>query len=472
MSESDSEELPECPYGILCYRKNPVHFQEYSHPFRHETTNTCKMKKNETKNNEKIKKLMKEVDSDATESYSSSTEDEEMERKDISLIKTYSNMTEEERRLVIQKAIDAQNELKNELDTTKKEVEEKKEELKVLSANAVALMEGEDEALKLNDVTYFSLEAEREFKMNSPQQLHFRLAESQFYRLLSGAYITNMQIEKVEYIVSPNLIENFQKTKLEFEKKYPENEKYSSPILAFHGTDVGNIESICQNGFFTQKSKKFYHATDSGYWGGGVYFSEYPNYSMSYIKGATKILLCQVLLGKSYLCQQQMNGKSLMSGFDSHMSPNKKELIIFKTSQILPQYIVYYNTKATEFKYISKAINDPEIKKKIKNFPQIAKEANKKKESKILSGKIFVFDKHLTLLRRDMEALVEKHNGGYSTVPFPTSILICNEKSFSNNSDLVNKAKTLNVEVLREDYLYDSIIQHKSLPFENYRWIL
>lgn len=23
--------LPRCPYGKQCYRKNPVHFQEYSH---------------------------------------------------------------------------------------------------------------------------------------------------------------------------------------------------------------------------------------------------------------------------------------------------------------------------------------------------------------------------------------------------------------------------------------------------------
>lgn len=43
MSESDEEEpptkkskisstLPVCPYGAKCYRKNPQHFKEYSHP--------------------------------------------------------------------------------------------------------------------------------------------------------------------------------------------------------------------------------------------------------------------------------------------------------------------------------------------------------------------------------------------------------------------------------------------------------
>ncbi len=42
----------------------------------------------------------------------------------------------------------------------------------------------------------------------------------------------------------------------------------------------------------------FYHRTDTGFYGAGVYFSEYPGYSMGYIKGSKKLLLCQVLQGK------------------------------------------------------------------------------------------------------------------------------------------------------------------------------
>lgn len=33
-------------------------------------------------------------------------------------------------------------------------------------------------------------------------------------------------------------------------------------------------------------------------YGSGIYFSEYPDYSMRYIRGSTKLLLCKVLLGK------------------------------------------------------------------------------------------------------------------------------------------------------------------------------
>ena len=48
------------------------------------------------------------------------------------------------------------------------------------------LVEGEKEALEGKDTVYFTLTAERNHKEGSAEQTHFRLAESQFYRLLSG----------------------------------------------------------------------------------------------------------------------------------------------------------------------------------------------------------------------------------------------------------------------------------------------
>ena len=34
-------------------------------------------------------------------------------------------------------------------------------------------------------------------------------------------------------------------------------------------------------------------STDQGYYGKGIYFSEDPSYSMDYIKGGNKLLLCK-----------------------------------------------------------------------------------------------------------------------------------------------------------------------------------
>ena len=33
----EDESLPECPYGERCYRKNPLHFEEYYHPKKGDT---------------------------------------------------------------------------------------------------------------------------------------------------------------------------------------------------------------------------------------------------------------------------------------------------------------------------------------------------------------------------------------------------------------------------------------------------
>jgi aprataxin and PNK-like factor len=49
------------------------------------------------------------------------------------------------------------------------------------------MMEGEEEALKHDAIKYYALYPERAYKEGSAAQLHFRLAESQFYRLVSGS---------------------------------------------------------------------------------------------------------------------------------------------------------------------------------------------------------------------------------------------------------------------------------------------
>ena len=48
------------------------------------------------------------------------------------------------------------------------------------------LMPGEKEALEKNTVKYFDLLPERSYQEGSAAQTHFRLAESQFYRLMAG----------------------------------------------------------------------------------------------------------------------------------------------------------------------------------------------------------------------------------------------------------------------------------------------
>ncbi|CAF3814910.1 unnamed protein product [Rotaria sordida] len=134
---------------------------------------------------------------------------------DVKLEKTFSKMTDDEKQLMIEK----------------------------ISVD-VLFMEHEEEILKSTDVKYFELLSERNYKQGSVAEVHFRLAESQFYRLLSG-HATAM-VAKNEYICNPVLIEQFNKAREELKKK--RGEEYSYPILAFHGTAMTNIQAICENG--------------------------------------------------------------------------------------------------------------------------------------------------------------------------------------------------------------------------------
>ena len=112
-------------------------------------------------------------------------------------------------------------------------------------------------------------------------------------------------------------------------------------------------KSICLTNYFFSISgeKGFNHRTDTGWYGKGVYFSEYPSYSMGYISGANQLLLCQVLPGKVFNCTKLIHGAALQKGYDSHTSPDKKELVVFNSHHILPSYIVHYKSGTGEFKY-------------------------------------------------------------------------------------------------------------------------
>lgn len=66
---------------------------------------------------------------------------------------------------------------------------------------------------------------------------------------------------------------------------------------------------------------------------------------MGYAEGQ-KFLLCQVLAGRNYKCPGLCMGVPLKEGYDSHNSPNDAETVIFDVDQILPYYVVYYQSSA------------------------------------------------------------------------------------------------------------------------------
>ncbi|CAG5130807.1 unnamed protein product, partial [Candidula unifasciata] len=270
--------------------------------------------------------------------------------------------------------------------------------------SGLLMVEGEEEALKKSQTTYFRLLPERAYKEGSASQIHFRLAESQFYRLMTGDCAKKTRVTKVEYVVSPHVVKRFR----EYQKKLKKErgEELSYPVLGFHGTNEKNIKSICEQGFKTPGDSGFQQKTDAGFFGAGVYFSEYPSYSMSYIQGGSKLMLCQVLPGKVYECQSMIVGAALMKGYDSHMSPCKKELIIFNSAAILPCYIIYFQNAKSDFKYA------PSTSKTAKHA---SGDVTSTSVSKIFKGMNFALTGKLSDTQAHLFDLIQQHGGSKGT---------------------------------------------------------
>ncbi|XP_048239190.1 uncharacterized protein LOC124148675 [Haliotis rufescens] len=456
----DSTSLPPCQYGAKCYRKNLLHFAEFSHP----TSSGVAADAGSGSDTDV-------VDSDEDDKKPAPKKDgKDVLNRGMSLVKSFSQMTEAERKELIKKAFEAKQQLQKELEQTKKKVEEKEKEVKSLQdqvSTGLLLVDGEKEAMEGDQTVYFPLAAERAYKEGSAAQTHFRLAESQFYRLLTSTYTTNVRVSKVEYVVNPTLVKRFKDARQHLKKTRGEDNSY--PVLAFHGTEEKNIVPICETGFRVPGSAGFSHRTDTGWYGKGVYFSEYPSYSMSYIQGATKLLLCQVLPGKVYKCTKLIHGASLAKGNDSHTSPDGKELVIFNSHHIIPCYIVHYETSSGDFTYKKAGSSGPSTSSDTADEDVTEKfsKVSGLKATSVFKGQKILFSGSFCDTQANMNTLVVKHKGGVGTVGTMT-LLVASEAEFCAKSTKVKKAELKGVSIVREEFLYDCIIKKKFLDVDDY----
>eukprot|EP00483_Globobulimina_turgida_P002121 UN02123 len=204
--------------------------------------------------------------------------------------------------------------------------------------------------MKTGSVCRLKLIRRRQFVENDDGDAHFRRCESQFMRSnqrnmkyhgginnINGQEI-NKTIQQVEYIINPKLICAF-----EAKKKILMNKL--NIVLAWHGTAKDNVESIVLNNFDLSRLSE--SSGDNGWYGSGIYFSEYASISRGY---GDSLLLCKVILGKTFRmnANQQQTGRQLQNGYDSHLvvghnnNQYGQEIVIFDIDQILPCYIVKY----------------------------------------------------------------------------------------------------------------------------------
>jgi len=196
-------------------------------------------------------------------------------------------------------------------------------------------------------------------KRNNQQESVWARASSKFYQTMSKAQ-ANFVIKSIGLIVNPKISTAYDSRRVEMQAasvtKAPVNEEWG-----FHGTSETSIQGIAATGFkMPDELKKMQQAKgkatakkekvtflDDGYFGSGLYFSLYSDYALFYSeeRNSSQILLCKVLTGKSYKCPDRMDGEGLKKGFDSHYSPQGNEIIVFRGDQILPRYIITFESR-------------------------------------------------------------------------------------------------------------------------------
>ena len=186
-------------------------------------------------------------------------------------------------------------------------------------------------------MTKHLLKATRSVDVNNPFDMHYRLAESQFLRLMNETK-SNRKIKSITYYSNPVLKKKFN-DKADAFKKAGRNDEC---IFGFHGTAATNVDEIMKNNFRIDLISK--NTGNPGQYGSGIYFSEVPEVCFHY---GNSLLLCKVLLGecRDVTAMKDVKGKPLTHGYDSHgayptSDGNFKIIVIGDKDQILPCYLI------------------------------------------------------------------------------------------------------------------------------------
>ena len=190
-------------------------------------------------------------------------------------------------------------------------------------------------------ITKISVEPSRNQNVLDPKQVQFMKAEAIFYRLqkMYEQKLSTLQIKSVDFVVYSN---DF-RLKVRFEEKKMELEKVNltEEILAFHGTNILNADSILNLNLDPHRSPK--HGLR---YGRGCYFSEFPDFSRKY---GEVLMLFRVLPGKEF--EDETNDDTWMQkGYHSKkVRPNTdryaEQIIIQDPSQFLPYCVYHFKDK-------------------------------------------------------------------------------------------------------------------------------
>lgn len=152
---------------------------------------------------------------------------------------------------------------------------------------------------------------------------------------------------------------------------------YLNNLIGWHGSSEEKCFSIAQNNFLEPGEIPMSKKTDPGYFGNGIYFTQFPSYGAMYADKEKQCMLIswvsnidevtrKVMMGSVYPVVERptesnsLLGKPCVEGYNSHYAivkqvsgkvyfpckphekPDYDEVVVFSKAQILPRYIIYY----------------------------------------------------------------------------------------------------------------------------------
>ena len=144
-----------------------------------------------------------------------------------------------------------------------------------------------------------NIKPSRKVDTTNPEDIEFRMVESHFLRMIRRHPNAQIKgIDSIDFVFNQNLQKKFDDKQSEFKKKKIQHDY----VLAYHGTQPGNIDSILKSNLNIKKREAH---------GPGYYFSEFPDVSLGY---GTGLIVFKVLNGKEYVG----------SNYNDHVGPNAK----------------------------------------------------------------------------------------------------------------------------------------------------
>ena len=158
---------------------------------------------------------------------------------------------------------------------------------------------------------------------NDDMDKHYRVAESEFYRIKTQKPDNYPQIiDNVEYIQNHLIIEKFKKKKKEFENKYANEEETESFLAFYQILKDDNVECILADNFKASSGKV-------------IGFTEFPKVD----EQTNCLLLCKILQGSEMQgdCRKEEAGTNGSDGWS---------ILIQNVEQIIPCYVIHLKTQS------------------------------------------------------------------------------------------------------------------------------